>query len=110
MCLLRVPRGWRLGFWRVISADGPPARGPFTFAVGPSPGPPPQFQVPSLSETAHTPQLLIARWVVFLSFLSALGLFVLRMLIARPVGRSLRGVSIALGVALVVALVATPVY
>src|SRR5437867_1750263 len=91
--LERVGQGWYLVYWRVISADGHPVRGAFTFAVGPSPGPPPQFQVPSLSETAHTPQLLIARWVVFLSFLSALGLFVLRMLIARPVGRSLRGIS-----------------
>ncbi len=108
--LRHTPQGWYLVFWRVISADGHPVRGAFTFAVGPSPGPPPQFQVPSLSETAHTPQLLIARWVVFLSFLSALGLFVLRMLIARPVGRSLRGISIALGVALSVALVAVPVY
>jgi copper transport protein len=71
--------------------------------------------VPSLSETAHTPQLLTARWVVFLSFLSALGLFVLRMLIARPVARrvggtSLRPLSVAVAVALLVALVATPVY
>jgi len=113
--LRRVPEGWYLVFWRVISADGHPVRGAFTFAVGPSPGPPPQFRVPSLSETATTPQLLVSRWVVFLSFLSALGLFVLRMLIARPVlrrvgGTSLRAVSITLGVALLVALVATPVY
>ena len=108
--LRRVPQGWYLVFWRVISADGHPVRGAFTFAVGPSPGPPPQFRVPSLSETAHTPQLLIGRWVVFISLLSALGLFVLRMVIARPVGRSLQGISIAFGVALVVALIATPIY
>ena len=108
--LRRVPQGWYLVFWRVISADGHPVRGAFTFAVGPSPGPPPQFRVPSLGETAHTPQLLVARWVVFLSLLSALGLFVLRMVIARPVGRSLRGISVALGIALVTALVATPVF
>ena len=108
--LRRVPQGWYLVFWRVISADGHPVRGAFTFAVGPSPGPPPQFQVPSLSETAHTPQLLIGRWVVFLSLLSALGLFVLRMVIARPVARSLRGISVAFGIALAVALVATPIY
>ena len=81
----------------------------------PNPGPPPQFHVPSLSETAHTPQLLVGRWLVFLSFLSALGLFVLRMLIARPVARraagtSLRPLSVALAVALLVALLATPVY
>lgn len=109
--LRHTPQGWYLVFWRVISADGHPVRGAFTFAVGPSPGPPPQFRVPSLSETAHTPQLLIARWVVFLSFMTALGLFVFRIVIARPVGRvSLAAVSTALGVALVVALLAIPVY
>ena len=113
--LKRVPEGWYLVFWRVISADGHPVRGAFTFAVGPNPGPPPQFRVPSLSETAHTPQLLIGRWLVFLSFLSALGLFVLRMLVARPVARrvagtSLHPLSVAMAVALLVALVATPVY
>ncbi|MET0200768.1 MAG: copper resistance CopC family protein, partial [Gaiellaceae bacterium] len=113
--LKRVPEGWYLVFWRVISADGHPVRGAFTFAVGPNPGPPPQFRVPSLSETATTTQLLVARWVVFLAALSALGLFVLRTLIARPVvrvvrGCSLRALNIAFGVALAAALVATPIY
>jgi copper transport protein len=109
--LRHTPQGWYLVFWRVISADGHPVRGAFTFAVGPSPGPPPQFQVPSLSETATTTQLLISRWVVFLSFMAALGLFVFRIVIARPVGRtSLGAVSIAFGIAMVVALVAIPVY
>ena len=37
--------------------------------------------------TATTPRLLIARWVMFLSVMSAIGLFVLRMLIARPLVR-----------------------
>jgi copper transport protein len=113
--LKRVPEGWYLVFWRVISADGHPVRGAFTFAVGPNPGPPPQFQVPSLSETATTTRLLIARWVVFLSLLSALGLFVLRTIVARPVvrvvrGCSLRPLTIAFGTAVAVALVAIPVY
>jgi copper transport protein len=113
--LRRVREGWYLVFWRVISADGHPVRGAFTFAVGPNPGPPPQFQVPSLSETATKPQLLIARWVVYLSALTALGLLVLRFLIARPVirrvsGTSLHSLSVALGVALAVALIAIPVY
>jgi copper transport protein len=113
--LQNVPEGWYLVFWRVISADGHPVRGAFTFAVGPNAGPPPQFRVPSLSETAHTPQLLIARWVVFLSLFAALGLFVLRTLIARPVARrvsgtSLRPLSIAFFVALGVLLVAVPVF
>jgi len=113
--LQRVPEGWYLVFWRVISADGHPVRGAFTFAVGPNPGPPPQFQVPSLSETATTTRLLISRWVAFLSLLAALGLFVLRSLIARPVVRAVRGCSlrpltIAFGVAVAAALVAIPVY
>jgi len=113
--LRRVPEGWYLVFWRVISADGHPVRGAFTFAVGPNPGPPPQFVVPSLSETATATHLLVARWVVFLSLLTALGLFVLRAVVARPVVRAVRGCSlrpltIAFAVALAVALVATPVY
>ncbi len=113
--LRRVPEGWYLVFWRVISADGHPVRGAFTFAVGPNPGPPPQFVVPSLSETATTTPLLVARWVVFLALLSAIGLFVLRAVIARPVVRIVRGISlrsltVAFGVAVAVALVATPIY
>jgi copper transport protein len=113
--LRRVPEGWYLVFWRVISADGHPVRGAFTFAVGPNPGPPPQFRVPSLSETATTTQLLIARWVVYLSLLTALGLFVLRFLVARPVARrvsgtSLTSLSVALGATVLLALVAIPVY
>jgi copper transport protein len=90
--LRRVPEGWYLVFWRVISADGHPVRGAFTFAVGPNPGPPPQFRVPSLSETATTTRLLISRWVVFLSVLAALGLFVLRAIVARPVVQRVRGI------------------
>jgi copper transport protein len=113
--LRKVPEGWYLVFWRVISADGHPVRGAFTFAVGPNPGPPPQFRVPSLSETATTTRLLVSRWLVFLSVLSALGLFVLRALTARPVARIVRGTSlraldIALAVTVAVALVAIPVY
>jgi copper transport protein len=113
--LRHLPEGWYLVFWRVISADGHPVRGAFTFAVGPNPGPPPQFRVPSLSETATTTRLLVSRWVMFLSVLGALGLFVLRALIARPVVRAVRGCSlrsltIAFGVAVALALVAVPVY
>ena len=113
--LQTIPEGWYLVFWRVISADGHPVRGAFTFAVGPNAGPPPQFRVPSLSETAHTPQLLITRWLVYLSLFAALGLFVLRALIARPVARrvsgtSLRPLSIAFLVSLGVLLIAVPVF
>ncbi|HEU5211222.1 MAG TPA: copper resistance protein CopC [Gaiellaceae bacterium] len=113
--LKRVPEGWYLVFWRVISVDGHPVRGAFTFKVGPNPGPPPRFVVPSLSETATTPNLLAARWITFLSIMAAVGLFVLRIAIARPVvsrvaGTRLRAVSIAFWIALAVALVATPIY
>jgi copper transport protein len=110
-----LPRGWYLIYWRAISVDGHPVQGAFTYAVGPDPGPAPQFRVPSVSATAVTANLLIARWVMFLSVLSAIGLFVLRMLIARPLARrvdptSLRRVSIAFVVASVVGLIAIPVY
>jgi copper transport protein len=113
--LQEVPQGWYLVYWRAVSADGHPVRGAFTFAVGPSPGPPPEFAIPSLSETAATPTLVVARWVAFLAIMAALGLFVFRLIVARPLARlvpgaSMRGVSIALCAALGVALVAVPVY
>jgi copper transport protein len=108
-------RGWYLVYWRVISVDGHPVRGAFTFAVGPNPGPAPQFAIPSLRETAATPKLLIARWVAFLSLMAAIGLAVFRLFVARPLLRrvpesSLRAVSVALAVSLGVALVAITVY
>jgi copper transport protein len=107
--------GWYLVFWRVISVDGHPVRGAFTFAVGPNAGPAPQFPVPSTSESAATPRLLTARWLVFLSVMGAIGLLALRLVIARPVARrvggtSLRGVSVAFGVASVIGLIAIPIY
>ena len=99
----------------MISVDGHPVRGAFTFAVGPNPGPAPQFVIPSISETAATPRLLIARWIVFLSLLAAIGLFGCgsgsRDRSSRRVpGTSLRPVSIAFWVAAAVALIAIPVY
>ena len=59
--------------------------------------------------------LLTARWVMFLSMMAALGLFVLRAVIARPLvarvpGTRLRALTIAFGIAIAIALVATPVY
>jgi copper transport protein len=110
-----VKQGWYLVYWRVISADGHPVRGAFTFAVGPSPGPAPQFPIPSLSETAATPTLVIERWAMLLSLMTGIGLLMFRLIIARPVparveGSTLRPVGIAAGVALLVCLVATPVY
>ena len=113
--LHRLAQGWYLVYWRVISVDGHPVRGAFTFAVGPNPGPAPQFPVPSISETAATPSLVTARAIVFLSIMAAIGLFILRIATARPVVRRvsetrLRAVSVAFGIAAAIALIATPVY
>jgi len=110
-----LPEGWYLIYWRAISVDGHPVSGAFTYAVGPSPGPAPAFRVPSISATAITPQLLIARWAMFVTVMVAIGLFVLRLLIARPVirrveGTSLRAVSVAFVVVSVLGLIAVPVY
>jgi copper transport protein len=113
--LRHLKEGWYLVYWRAISIDGHPVRGAFTFAVGPNPGPAPQFVIPSISETAATPGLLIARWVVFLSMMSAIGLFVLRIAIVRPVaarvpGTRLQPLSVAFAVAAAAGLAALPVY
>jgi copper transport protein len=110
-----LAEGWYLIYWRAISVDGHPVQGAFTYAVGPNPGPAPQFPVPTLSATAVTPQLLIARWVMFLSVMVSIGLFALRLAIARPVvrrvpGTSLRAISVAaIGFSLI-GLIAIPVY
>jgi copper transport protein len=110
-----LPEGWYLIYWRAVSVDGHPVQGAFTYAVGPNPGPAPEFRVPSISATAVTPQLLIARWVVFISVMAAIGLFVLRVLVIRPLTRrvpdvSLRALSVALLISSLVGLVAVPVY
>jgi len=108
-------QGWYLVYWRAISVDGHPVQGAFTYAVGPNPGPAPQFRVPKISATAVTPQLLITRWLMFLSLMVAIGLFVMRVLIARPLirrleGSKLRAISLAFVVFSVLGLIAIPVY
>ena len=113
--LKNVKQGWYLVYWRVVSADGHPVRGAYTFAVGPSPGPAPQCPIPSLSETAATPALVIERWATPLSLMVGVGLLMFRLIIARPVparvdDATLRPVSIAAGVALAICLIATPIY
>jgi copper transport protein len=113
--LQKLSEGWYLVYWRVISVDGHPVRGAFTFAVGPNSGPAPQFVIPSISETAATPRLLVARWLTFLSVMAAIGLFALRIAIARPLvrrvsGTRLRAVSVAFVITAAIALVATPIY
>jgi copper transport protein len=110
-----LPEGWYLIYWRAISVDGHPVQGAFTYAVGPNPGPAPQFPVPKVSASAKTAKLLIARWVMFLSVMTAIGLFALRMLIARPLirrveGTTLRAVSVACVMSSIVGLIAIPVY
>jgi copper transport protein len=110
-----LPEGWYLIYWRAISVDGHPVQGAFTYAVGPSPGPAPQFRIPSIASSATRAQLLITRWLMFLGVMVSIGLFVLRMLIARPVVRRVPGVRVrALSVGFVVSsvlgLIAIPVY
>jgi copper transport protein len=110
-----LPEGWYLIYWRAISVDGHPVQGAFTYAVGPDPGPAPRFAVPSIGGSATSPQPLIARTVMFLSVMIAIGLFVLRFLVARVMpGRadqtSLRALSIAFAVASGIGLLAIAVY
>ena len=110
-----LPEGWYLIYWRAISVDGHPVSGAFTYAVGPNPGPAPKFQVPSVSATATTPQLLVARWVMFVSVMAAIGLLVLRLVIARPLVRrvdetTLRPLTFGFVIASIFGLIAIPVY
>jgi copper transport protein len=110
-----LAQGWYLVYWRVISVDGHPVRGAFEFAVGPNPGPQPQFVIPSISETAATPRLIAARSVVFVAIMAAIGLFILRIATARPVVQRvpesrLRPLDVTFGIASLVGLVAIPVY
>jgi copper transport protein len=110
-----LPEGWYLIYWRAISVDGHPVQGAFTYAVGPNPGPAPQFRVPNISATATTPQLLIARWAMFVTVMVAIGLLAMRLLIARPLvrrveGVSLRALTVAFAVTAALGLIAIPVY
>jgi copper transport protein len=110
-----LPEGWYLIYWRAISVDGHPVSGAYTYAVGPNPGPAPRFSVPTISATAVTPQLLISRWVMFVSVMAAIGLLVLRLLVARPLARQiegarLRALTVAFWIASVIGLLAIPVY
>ncbi|MDQ6728912.1 MAG: copper resistance protein CopC/CopD, partial [Actinomycetota bacterium] len=105
-----LPQGWYLVYWRAISVDGHPVQGAYTYSVGPNPGPAPQFSVPSVSSTAVTPALLITRWIMFLSVMSAIGLLVLRLIVARPAAGSLRALTRASIAATVIGLITIPVY
>jgi copper transport protein len=110
-----IPEGWYLVYWRAISVDGHPVQGAFTFAVGPNPGPAPEFSVPTIAQTATARSLVAWRWIVFLTVMSAIGLAAFRLAVARPLvtrvaGASLRAVTVACVVACVAGLVAIPVY
>ncbi|MDQ6748483.1 MAG: copper resistance protein CopC/CopD [Candidatus Dormibacteraeota bacterium] len=110
-----LSEGWYLVYWRAISVDGHPVQGAFTYAVGPNPGPAPQFAIPHLSATAVTPGLLVSRWVMFLSVMTAIGSLAMRLLVARSVvwrvpGASLRALSRAWLITTAIGLVAIPVY
>ena len=113
--LKKVSEGWYLVYWRAISVDGHPVQGAFTFAVGPNAGPAPQFTIPHIAGTATSPQLVILKWLAFLTMMAAIGLFALRTLTAQPLprrvaGTRLRAVSIAFGIAAVLGLIAIPAY
>ncbi len=113
--LKHLKRGWYLVFWRIIAQDGHPVRGVYTFALGASPGPVPQFSLPSLSESAATPTLVVLRWIVLLSTMISVGLLAFRALVIRSLSSRLPAIrmrrsTVALGAALAVALIATPVY
>jgi copper transport protein len=110
-----LPEGWYLIYWRAISVDGHPVQGAFTYAIGPNPGPAPQFPIPHISATAVTAQLLIARWAMFLSVMVAIGLLALRLVVARTAvrrapGTNLRPLTVAFVIASVIGLMAIPVY
>jgi copper transport protein len=110
-----LPEGWYLIYWRAVSVDGHPVQGAFTYAIGPNPGPAPQFQVPRIAATATAPQLLVTRWLMFVTVMAAIGLLALRLVIVRPVvrrvpGVSTRQVSVAFVVASVAGLIAILVY
>lgn len=113
--LKHVGEGWYLVYWRAISVDGHPVQGAFTFAVGPNAGPAPQFTIPHIAGTATSTPLVIAKWIAFLTTMAAIGLFVLRIAIARPLvrrvaGTNLRALTIAFGVVAALGLIAIPVY
>jgi copper transport protein len=110
-----LPEGWYLVYWRAISVDGHPVQGAFTFAVGPNPGPAPQFVIPHIAQTATATPLVVAKWAMFLTVMASIGLLAMRLAIARPLvrrvtGASLKPVTIAFAVVSTAALVFIPVF
>ncbi len=110
-----LPEGWYLVYWRAISVDGHPVQGAFTFAVGPNAGPAPQFVIPHIAGSATTTELVVAKWLVFLTVMASVGLLAMRLAIGRPAvrrvdGARLRAVTVAFAVTSTLALVAVPAY
>jgi copper transport protein len=110
-----LAEGWYLIYWRAISVDGHPVQGAFTYAVGPNPGPAPQFQAPSIASSAAAPQLLITRWLMYVSVMAAIGLLALRLVVVRRVvrrlpGLRLRAVSVAFVACSLLGLIAIPLF
>ena len=58
--LKQLREGWYLVYWRVDLGRRPSGAGRVHLRRRPEPGPAPQFVIPSISETAATPGLLIA--------------------------------------------------
>ena len=111
----KLPEGWYLVYWRAISVDGHPVQGAFTFAVGPNPGPAPQFVIPHIASSATTPQLIVAKWAVFLTLMLSVGLLATRLAIARPAvrrveGARVRALTVAFAVTSTLGLLAVPAY
>ncbi len=110
-----LAEGWYLVYWRAISVDGHPVQGAFTFAVGPNPGPAPQFVIPHIAKSATTTALVVAKWAMFLTIMASIGLAAMRLAIGRPLvrrvaGASLRPVTVAFAIASTAALVLVPVF
>jgi copper transport protein len=113
--LKHVGEGWYLVYWRAISVDGHPVQGAFTFAVGPNAGPAPEFAIPHIAGSATSTPLVILKWLAFLTTMAAIGLLVLRALVAQPLvrrveGTTLRALELAFGIAAVLGLIAIPAY
>jgi copper transport protein len=110
-----LPEGWYLVYWRAISVDGHPVQGAFTFAVGPNPGPSPQFVIPHVARGATSAPLVVAKWAMFLTVMASIGLLAMRLAIARPLvrrvgGTSLRWVTVAFAITATAGLVLVPVF
>ena len=113
--LHRLSQGWYLVYWRVVSVDGHPVRGAFTFAVGPNPGRHLSFRFPR----SRRPPRLRAWWRHAQScFCRSWPRSASSSCESRPRVRSCGAcrrhvfarVSIAFGIAAVIGLIATPVY